>query len=131
MVRRFNASEPRKSSAAVPYRYTSSDSSLADLACMASMGCSGLAMLTRFAIWPWLGFLFALSSIFGQKSLGTNQKTGEQGGMLSGYTALMFSATAFFSIYSPILLGQAIKADGLPFGFNKGLIVVPRQAPAA
>ncbi|GAA5973851.1 hypothetical protein JCM11641_003192 [Rhodosporidiobolus odoratus] len=128
MVRRFNQSEPRRADLAKPYKYASSDSSLADLACMVSMACSGLAMLTRFAIWPWLGALFAISSLLGTKGLGTNSKTGEQGGMLSGWTALMFAGTSFFSLYTPILTGNAIKADGLPFGFNKGLIMVPKQA---
>ncbi|BGP16778.1 hypothetical protein JCM10213_002171 [Rhodosporidiobolus nylandii] len=131
MARRFNQSDPRRPEAAKPYRYQSNDSTLADLACMVSMACSGLAMLTRFAIWPWLGLVFAVSSVLGTKNLGTNSKTGEQGGMLSGWTALMFAGTSFFSIYTPLLLGQARKAEGLPFGLNKGMVPIPRAAPAA
>ncbi|GAA6032383.1 hypothetical protein JCM8097_008147 [Rhodosporidiobolus ruineniae] len=126
MPRRFNTSEPRRADAAVPYKYTSSDSNLADLAALVSMACSGLAMLTRFPIWPWFGVIFALSSVLGTKTLGPS-KSGETGGMLSGWSALMFAGTAFFSIYTPLLMGQARKADGLPFGFNKGLIPISKE----
>ncbi|GAA5857731.1 hypothetical protein JCM8547_005963 [Rhodosporidiobolus lusitaniae] len=132
MARRYNQSEPRRASAAVPYKYQSNDSNVADLACMASMACSGAAMLTRFAGWPWLALIFAISSILGEKKLGTNKKTGEQGGMLSGYSALLFAGTSFFSIYMPLLTGGAMKNDIVnPFGFNSGTIPIPKAAPVA
>ncbi|GJN91003.1 hypothetical protein Rhopal_004017-T1 [Rhodotorula paludigena] len=128
MPRRFDPSEPRKPENALPYRYTSPSGNFADLMAFASMLCSGLAMLTRFAIWPWFGLIFAVSSILGTKNLGSN-KQGDQGGsMLSGWSALMFALTTFFSIYSPILMGQAVKSDATwPFGWNKGLVMVAQQ----
>lgn len=45
---------------------------------------SGAAMITRFTVWPWIALVFAISSILANKSLGTNKKTGETGGLISG-----------------------------------------------
>ncbi|GAA5893376.1 hypothetical protein JCM6882_008017 [Rhodosporidiobolus microsporus] len=128
MPRTFQTSDPRRPDLAQPYRYQATDSTLTDLATVASMVCSGAAMLTRFAIWPWFGIIFAVSALLGEKSLGANKRTGDQGSMLSGWTALMFAGTGLFSIYTPLLTGQAVKAQGLPFGLNKGLIHLPQQA---
>ncbi|KAL7339724.1 hypothetical protein BJY59DRAFT_697891 [Rhodotorula toruloides] len=97
MPRRYDPSEPRRADLAQPWKYYSSESSLADLASMASMACSGLAMITRFPIWPWIGLLLAISGITGAKSLGTNKKTGESGGMLSGE----FSQDTIFRLDGP------------------------------
>ncbi|GAA5837861.1 hypothetical protein JCM11251_004680 [Rhodosporidiobolus azoricus] len=131
MPRRYQTSDPRRPDLAQPYKYQSTDSTLTDLATIASMVCSGAAMLTRFAIWPWFGIIFAVSALLGEKSLGTNKRTGEQGSMLSGWTALMFAGTGLFSIYTPLLTGQAVKAEGFPLGLNKGLIHTPQVQRAA
>ncbi|GAA6054593.1 hypothetical protein JCM3770_000068 [Rhodotorula araucariae] len=127
MPRIYDPSEPRKPANSVPYRFPASSNSFADLMSFASMLCSGLAMLTRFAIWPWFGLILAISGILGTKSLGT-AKSSDQQGMLSGWTSLMFAMTSLMSIYSPIFLGQAVKGDmSWPFGFNKGLVYLPRD----
>ncbi|KAG0665153.1 hypothetical protein C6P46_000250 [Rhodotorula mucilaginosa] len=132
MPRQYDTSEPRRAGLAKPYKYEyeSSDTVLPDLAALLSMLASGAAMITRFTIWPWIALVFAISSVLANKSLGTNKKTGETGGLISGSTALMFASTAFFSIYMPLLTLQAEKAGSptWPFGINKGLRVIP-QAP--
>ncbi|GAA5885740.1 hypothetical protein JCM5296_000131 [Sporobolomyces johnsonii] len=130
MPRRYDSSEPRKASLAKPYSYQSSDNALADIIAMASMACSGMAMISRFAIWPWLGLLLAISSLMGQKNLAP-AKTGQDNSMMSGWTCVMFAFTSLASIYTPLLMGQVQKAGGLPIGFNKGLIPVMREVPGA
>ncbi|CEQ41940.1 SPOSA6832_03696, partial [Sporobolomyces salmonicolor] len=130
MPRRYDSSEPRKASLAKPYVYQSNDDGLADIMAMASMACSGMAMISRFAIWPWFGLLLATSSLMGRKNLGPT-KPGQENSMMSGWTCLMFAFTALMSIYTPLLMGQVQKAGGLPIGFNKGLIPVMREVPGA
>ncbi|GAA6005993.1 hypothetical protein JCM11491_004083 [Sporobolomyces phaffii] len=125
MSRRYDPSEPRKPELAKPYRFRPSDNTLPDLMLIASMFCSALAMMTRFAIWPWLGILFAVSSLLGQKTLAV-PKSREGSAMFSGWTGLMFGFTSLLSIYTPLLTGQVEKAGGFPIGFNAGLIPVPR-----
>ncbi|GAA5880588.1 hypothetical protein JCM16303_005442 [Sporobolomyces ruberrimus] len=125
MSRRFDPSEPRKPALALPYRFTAGDNSISDLLAILSILSSALAMITRFAIYPWFGILLAISSLLGQKNLAP-PKSREGSTMFSGWTCLMFGITAFLSIYTPLLTGQVQKASGFPFGFNAGLIRVPR-----
>ncbi|GAA5897858.1 uncharacterized protein JCM6883_000843 [Sporobolomyces salmoneus] len=124
-TRRYDPSEPRKPSLAKPYRFRPSDNTLSDWLTIGSISCSALAMITRFAIWPWFALLFSISSILGEKTLGPS-KSREGNTMFSGWSCLMFALTAMMSIYVPLLTGQMRKAEGIPFGFNKGLIPVPR-----
>ncbi|GAA6063068.1 hypothetical protein JCM10212_003126 [Sporobolomyces blumeae] len=126
-TRRYDPSEPRKANLARPYKFRPSDNSVSDVMAMASMACSGLAMISRYAIWPWLGVLFAISCLVGQKNLAT-ARSGQESSMLSGWTCLMFAFTSFMSIYTPLLMGQVEKAGGFPIGFNKGLVPVQRTA---
>ncbi|TNY21858.1 hypothetical protein DMC30DRAFT_415611 [Rhodotorula diobovata] len=130
MPRIYDQSEPRRANESRPYRFPPSASSFAELMSFASMLCSGLAMLTRFAIWPWLGLILAISGILGQKDLGKASASNDQQTLLGGYTSLMFATTSLMSIYSPILLGQAVKAGSIGFGFNKGLVYLPRDTAA-
>ncbi|BGP55999.1 hypothetical protein JCM8202_005141 [Rhodotorula sphaerocarpa] len=131
MQRTYDPSEPRRPDLAKPYNYQdeATDSILPDLVALVSMFASGAAMITRFPIWVWIAVVFALSSILSQKSLAPNKKATESGSMLSGSSALLFAATAFFSIYMPLFTLQAEKAEGQfwPFGINKGLRVIPQQ----
>ncbi|GAA5836256.1 hypothetical protein JCM5353_002656 [Sporobolomyces roseus] len=127
MPRKYDQSEPRRPALAKPYSFPSGDNTISDLMAILSMGCSGLAMISRFAIWPWLGILLAVSCLLGQKKLAT-PKPGEYSTMFSGWTCLMFGFTSLFSIYTPLLMGQVQKGGGFPIGFNAGLIPIPRVA---
>ncbi|GAA5952979.1 hypothetical protein JCM3765_003023 [Sporobolomyces pararoseus] len=122
--RKYDPSEPRRPDLAKPYRFRPSDNMFPDVMVILSMFSSALAMLTRFAIWPWLGILFAVSSLLGEKKL-AQSKSREGSSMFSGWTCLMFGITSFLSIYTPLLTGQAQKAGGFPLGFNSGLIPIP------
>ncbi|GAA5930964.1 hypothetical protein JCM3775_000764 [Rhodotorula graminis] len=131
MPRTYDQTDPRRPANALPYRFPASSSTLPELLSFASMLCSGLAMLTRYAIWPWFGLILALSGILGQKNLGAQKQASDQSSLLGGYTSLMFASTSLMSIYSPILLGQAVKAGNIGFSINKGLIYLPRDLPTS
>ena len=61
------------------------------------------ALLSRYPMWCWFAITFAISSVLSTKSLSTQHQKKDTG-FFSGYSCLLFSFTAAFSIYSPILL---------------------------
>ncbi|KAM0748860.1 hypothetical protein T439DRAFT_327363 [Meredithblackwellia eburnea MCA 4105] len=129
MSARFDSSDPKRPDEAERFRFEpSAGYSNSELASVASMVFAGFAMVTRFTIWGWLALFAGVSSVISQKSY-TNSTRKDQS-MMSGWSSVMFSFTALFSVYAPILLGQAKKAGGIPLGFGKGLIAIP-QVPVA
>ncbi|KDE06778.1 hypothetical protein MVLG_02974 [Microbotryum lychnidis-dioicae p1A1 Lamole] len=126
----YDPSEPRDPKKALPYTYPYSDNIVADtLAIVAAMFAS-LAVITRYPVYIYFGFLFSISAINTGKKLDKSRRATS----VSGWSGLLFALTAFLSVYYPLVSGVAVKAPydfwskPFPLGLGAGTIPAPRLA---
>ncbi|KAM0789455.1 hypothetical protein ACM66B_000277 [Microbotryomycetes sp. NB124-2] len=127
----YDSSEPRRPDRPVPYRFPTSRNDMSESFTILAMFASFGAMLTRYPIWCWLAILLSVSALRTRKSLqpdNTNKSSS-----MSAWSSIMFSLTATFSVYMPLLQGIAKRApwSELPFKIGKGLVAVPRAVSTA
>ncbi|SGY14180.1 BQ5605_C010g06092 [Microbotryum silenes-dioicae] len=99
------------------------------LAIVAAMFAS-LAVITRYPVYIYFGFLFSISAINTGKKLDKSRRATS----VSGWSGLLFALTAFLSVYYPLVSGVAVKAPydfwskPFPLGLGAGTIPAPRLA---
>ncbi|SCZ89434.1 BZ3500_MvSof-1268-A1-R1_Chr9g10409 [Microbotryum saponariae] len=180
----YDPSEPRDPKKALPYTYPYSDNIVAGLkkrirppsktkltplhlsqppstapdtlAIVAAMFAS-LAVITRYPVYIYFGFLFSISAINTGKKLDKSRRATSVSGpsyalkvlrlsglhlltaslvlwFITGWSGLLFVLTAFLSVYYPLVSGVAVKAPydfwskPFPLGLGAGTIPAPRLA---
>ncbi|KAL8280878.1 hypothetical protein RQP46_006882 [Phenoliferia psychrophenolica] len=125
MPPRLDLTDPRRPEEKVPFKFTpvSSTIQFSDYGAVGAMVFAGATMVTRYPMWAWFALFCAASSVLSTRST-LSSPTARKEGMFSGSSCVLFCFTALFSVYSPILLGQATKEGGKPFSFGKGLVPI-------
>ncbi|KAI5477897.1 hypothetical protein MNV49_005790 [Pseudohyphozyma bogoriensis] len=124
---RYDPTDPRRPDACVRFSYKKpSLTNPSELAGFAAMGSAALSMVTRWWGWTWLAMLFSISSIISVKSLSDNARSASSSSSssMSGWSVLLFTTTAFSSVYWPLLVGLQEKT-GNAFALNKGSRLIP------